>query len=106
MPVGREAHSMAREQVMGAAQKLRVGDGLQPGVDMGPVVSAAARDRLVGAITRGVSEGADPVLDGRSVQVPELPHGYFVGPTVLDGVSPEMSVYREELFGPVLSVSP
>jgi malonate-semialdehyde dehydrogenase (acetylating)/methylmalonate-semialdehyde dehydrogenase len=106
MPVGQDAHAMTREQMVGAAQKLKVGDGLQPGVEMGPVVSAAARDRIVGAVARGVQEGAQPVLDGRQVQVPDRPRGYFVGPTILDQVQPGMSVYGEEIFGPVVGMSP
>lgn len=105
LPVG-SAHEMARDAVVSAAQKLRVGDGLEPGVDMGPVVSAQARDRLFSAIEHAVQEGADPVLDGRQVQVADRPHGYFVGPTVLDQVRPSMRAYQEELFGPVLGVSP
>ncbi len=105
MPVG-GAHTQARDRIVEAARALRVGDGLEPGVDMGPVVSAAARDRLFGAIGRAVEEGAEPVLDGRQVRVPERPKGYFVGPTVLDRVRPDSATYREELFGPVLGVTP
>src|SRR5215213_2779450 len=67
LPVG-SAHAEARERIRDAAQKLRLGSGLEAGVDMGPVVSAAARDRLFGAITRAVEEGADPVLDGRTAR--------------------------------------
>ncbi|MBA2278631.1 MAG: aldehyde dehydrogenase family protein, partial [Chloroflexia bacterium] len=89
-----------------AASRLRLGDGLEPGVELGPVVSAAARDRIVAAITSGVDEGAEAVLDGRNAHVPERPKGYFVGPTLLDNVRPEMGVYREEIFGPVVGMSP
>src|SRR3954469_13909203 len=103
LPVG-SAHQTAREQVAQAARGLRLGSGLEAGVDMGPVVSAAARDRLFGAITRAVEEGADPVLDGRDAGVPALPNGYFVGPTVLDRVPADSQTYREELFGPVLGM--
>lgn len=105
LPVGR-AHTRARDRLVAAAKGLRLGDGLEPGVDMGPVVSAAARDRLVAAIGRAVEEGADPVLDGRRAHVPARPKGYFVGPTVLDRVMPGSATYGEELFGPVLGVSP
>jgi malonate-semialdehyde dehydrogenase (acetylating)/methylmalonate-semialdehyde dehydrogenase len=105
LPVG-SAHAAARDQIRAAAQKLKLGSGLEAGVDMGPVVSAAARDRLFGAITRAVEEGADPVLDGRTVRVPELPNGYFVGPTVLDNVPADSQTYKEELFGPVLGMTP
>ena len=105
LPVG-SAHAEARQRVAEAAATIRLGDGLEPGVDLGPVVSAAARDRIVAAIGAGVAEGAEAVLDGRNPSVPERPKGYFVGPTLLDGVRPEMGVYKEEIFGPVVGMSP
>jgi malonate-semialdehyde dehydrogenase (acetylating)/methylmalonate-semialdehyde dehydrogenase len=105
MPVA-GAHGKAVERVAGAAGKLRLGDGLEPGVELGPVVSAAARDRIFATIGHAVDEGATPVLDGRTAHVPDRPNGYFVGPTVLDQVQPNMRAYQEEIFGPVLSVSP
>jgi malonate-semialdehyde dehydrogenase (acetylating)/methylmalonate-semialdehyde dehydrogenase len=105
LPVG-TAHGRARDTIVSAARSLRVGDGLQPGVDMGPVVSAASRDRLFSAIGKAVDEGAEAVLDGRQVQVAERPNGYFVGPTVLDRVRSDSATYREELFGPVLGITP
>ncbi|MDQ3653778.1 MAG: aldehyde dehydrogenase family protein, partial [Chloroflexota bacterium] len=92
--------------IVEAATQLRVGDGLDPTVQLGPVVSAAARDRIFAAIDTGVREGAEAVLDGRQVQVVERPDGYFVGPTLLDGVHPGMSVYQQEIFGPVVGMSP
>jgi malonate-semialdehyde dehydrogenase (acetylating)/methylmalonate-semialdehyde dehydrogenase len=100
------ARNQAREHLSKAAAKLRLGNGLQPEVDMGPVVSAAARERIVSAITRGVAEGAEAVLDGRGVVVPECPRGYFVGPTILDAVQPGMHIYQEEIFGPVIAMTP
>ena len=75
-------------------------------VELGPVVSASAREGIVAAITHGIEEGAEAVLDGRTVQVPEYPRGYFVGPTILDQIQPEMRVYKEEIFGPVIGMSP
>jgi malonate-semialdehyde dehydrogenase (acetylating)/methylmalonate-semialdehyde dehydrogenase len=105
LPVG-QAHADARQQVKEAASKLRLGDGLEPGTELGPVVSAAARDRIMTAISDGVAEGAEPVLDGRNAHVPERPRGYFVGPTLLDSVRPDMKIYQEEIFGPVVSMSP
>ena len=105
LPVG-AAHEPARERVAEAARALRLGDGLEAGVDLGPVVSARARDRIVAAITDGVAEGAEAVVDGRGAHVPERPRGYFVGPTLLDGVRPEMRVYGQEIFGPVVGMTP
>lgn len=100
------AHEHARAQLVNAATKLRLGSGLQPGVEMGPVVSTAARERICSLIAQGITEGAVPTLDGRNVQVPEWPEGYFVGPTILDEVRPHMHIYQEEIFGPVVSVTP
>jgi malonate-semialdehyde dehydrogenase (acetylating)/methylmalonate-semialdehyde dehydrogenase len=87
-----------------AARELKLGDGLDETAGMGPVVNPEARQRILAAIDRGVQEGARLVLDGRSVTVPGRPRGCFLGPTVFDGVSPEMFVAREEVFGPVVSV--
>jgi malonate-semialdehyde dehydrogenase (acetylating)/methylmalonate-semialdehyde dehydrogenase len=105
MPVG-AAHEVTRARLTEAAAGLRLGNGLEPGVDMGPVVSAQARERIVAAITRGIEEGARATLDGRQVTVPAYPCGYFVGPTILDEVRPGMQVYREEIFGPVVGITP
>ena len=72
---------------------------------MGPVVTPEARDRIVGLI--GTRRGAGrrrSAVDGRGLRVPGHEDGFFVGPTVIDAVTPEMDVYREEIFGPVLSV--
>ncbi len=82
-----------------------MGYGLDPGVELGPVISAAARDRITGAIGEGEQSGARLLLDGRHVRVEGFEDGYFVGPTVFDQVTPEMRLAQEELFGPVLSVS-
>jgi malonate-semialdehyde dehydrogenase (acetylating) / methylmalonate-semialdehyde dehydrogenase len=86
------------------AQAVKVGPGRQPDSEMGPVVTAAAKERIVGLIGRGAEQGADLAVDGRGLAVPGHENGFFVGPTVIDRVSPEMDVYREEIFGPVLSV--
>lgn len=100
------AREAAVDAIAAAASGLRVGDGLEPGVDIGPVVSAGARDRIVSAIDLGISEGATAILDGRKLSVPERPDGYFVGPTVLDGVQPGTHTYTEEIFGPVVGMTP
>ena len=72
-------------------------------IEMGPVITCAARDRIVGLIDRGVDEGAALVVDGRKPSVsPGHDDGFFVGPTLFDHVTPEMAIYREEIFGPVL----
>jgi len=73
---------------------------------MGPVISAAHRERVVGYIDQGVAEGAKLVLDGRRKTVADRPGGYFLGPTLFDGVSPSMTIGRDEIFGPVASITP
>jgi malonate-semialdehyde dehydrogenase (acetylating)/methylmalonate-semialdehyde dehydrogenase len=84
------------------AGKLVVGPGDEDGVDVGPLIRDEHRSRVLEYIARGAAEGARVTTDGRSyVQRP----GYFVGPTVLDGVTSDMAVGREEIFGPVLSVA-
>jgi malonate-semialdehyde dehydrogenase (acetylating)/methylmalonate-semialdehyde dehydrogenase len=86
------------------ARAVKVGPGRDPESEMGPVVTAAARDRIVGLIGSGADQGATLAVDGRGFSVPGYEKGFFVGPTVIDDVRPEMDVYREEIFGPVLSV--
>lgn len=86
------------------ARQLKVGPGDAPGVEMGPVITSAQRDRIKAAIATGVSEGASIALDGRELEFTGSAEGFFVGPTIFDKVRTEMSVYREEIFGPVLSV--
>ena len=86
------------------AEKLVVGPGDRKGVDMGPVISAQHRDKIVGLIAGGVAQGATLVTDGRGIKVAGHKGGYFVGATLFDNVSTEMTIYREEIFGPVLIV--
>ncbi|MBI3471311.1 MAG: CoA-acylating methylmalonate-semialdehyde dehydrogenase, partial [Candidatus Solibacter usitatus] len=82
---------------------MSVGDGLQPGTEMGPLVTADHRTRVMGYIEKGVEEGAHLLCDGRELAL-EREDGFFVGPTIFDGVQPGMTIAREEIFGPVLSV--
>jgi len=82
---------------------LRVGDGAEAGTEMGPLVTAEHRARVLGYIEKGVAEGARPLVDGRERLHAEN-GGYFLGPTVFDDVTPDMTIAREEIFGPVLSV--
>jgi len=86
------------------AEKLVVGPGNRKGVDMGPVISAQHRDKIVGYIDSGVAQGAKLVTDGRGVKVAGHEKGFFVGPTLFDNVSTSMTIYQEEIFGPVLIV--
>jgi malonate-semialdehyde dehydrogenase (acetylating)/methylmalonate-semialdehyde dehydrogenase len=71
---------------------------------MGPLVTEAARQRVRSYVEKGIDEGARPVLDGREVSVEEYPNGFYLGPTVFVDVSPDMTIAKEEIFGPVASV--
>ncbi|WP_261540148.1 CoA-acylating methylmalonate-semialdehyde dehydrogenase [Burkholderia multivorans] len=86
------------------AKTLVVNAGNEPNTDLGPVVSRAAKDRVLRLIESGVREGATLVLDGRDVKVPGYESGNFIGPTIFANVTTEMEIYREEIFGPVLIV--
>jgi malonate-semialdehyde dehydrogenase (acetylating)/methylmalonate-semialdehyde dehydrogenase len=86
------------------ASELKLGSGLDETATLCPVINQEQRSRILEAIERGIAEGARLLLDGRGTSVPDLPQGCFVGPTVFGDVSPEMSVMREEIFGPVVSV--
>jgi acyl-CoA reductase-like NAD-dependent aldehyde dehydrogenase len=101
-----EAHDRLMPVLTEATESLVVGDGIEDGTEVGPVVSCAARDRVKGWIDRGVEDGATLVVDGRGVGGDGVldPDGAFVGPTILDDVTPDMVIAQEEVFGPVLSI--
>ncbi|MGH3384402.1 MAG: CoA-acylating methylmalonate-semialdehyde dehydrogenase [Nocardioidaceae bacterium] len=92
------------EAVNAKANEVVVGSGRDAASEMGPVVTPEARDRIIGLIDAGEKQGGRVTVDGRSLVVPGFEQGFFVGPTVVDEVTPEMDVYSEEVFGPVLSV--
>ncbi|HET7736277.1 MAG TPA: CoA-acylating methylmalonate-semialdehyde dehydrogenase [Nocardioidaceae bacterium] len=99
-----EAGNRIVEAVNERARSVKVGPGREPESEMGPVVTKAAQERIVGLVGTGEAQGATVTVDGRGCVVPGHEEGFFVGPTVIDQVTPEMDVYREEIFGPVLSV--
>ena len=94
------------ERIIEASKKMKVGSALQPGIDFGPVISAQAKERIERYIAIGVNEDkADLVMDGRNPAVPdEIKNGYYVGPTIFTNVTPDMTIVKEEIFGPVVSV--
>jgi malonate-semialdehyde dehydrogenase (acetylating)/methylmalonate-semialdehyde dehydrogenase len=96
-----EAHDRLREALPRAAAQLRVGDGREDGVDVGPLVSAHACARVRGHVDRAVAAGAELLLDGRE---PGVEGDAFHGPTILDGVDVEMEIWTDEVFGPVLAL--
>ncbi|HET7326606.1 MAG TPA: CoA-acylating methylmalonate-semialdehyde dehydrogenase [Nocardioidaceae bacterium] len=99
-PVGDELVAKIRERI----DRLHVGDGMRDGCDMGPLITAEHRDRVASYLAAGVDAGATLATDGRGHQVDGDADGFWLGPSLLDHVSPDMSVYTDEIFGPVLSV--
>lgn len=102
VPVGDIADELV-EKIRKRILELRVGPSSDPSSEMGPVISRAAQDRINGLIGTAAEQGADVVVDGRKANLPKS--GFFVGPTLIDGVTPGMDVYDQEIFGPVLVVS-
>jgi len=103
VPVGNVCGPLI-EKFVEAASKIEIGCGLDENVELGPVVTHAARDRIVGLINRGIDEGATLLLDGRDIRVEGYPGGAFVGPTIFDNVTADMTIAREEIFGPVACI--
>jgi malonate-semialdehyde dehydrogenase (acetylating)/methylmalonate-semialdehyde dehydrogenase len=95
------AEKQFRDAITQAAAALKVGPGLDDGVQMGPVISSQSKERIEGLIAKGASEGARVLLDGRKGNGSK---GYFVHPTVIDGVQPSSELSRTEIFGPVISL--
>jgi malonate-semialdehyde dehydrogenase (acetylating)/methylmalonate-semialdehyde dehydrogenase len=100
-----DVYAPLRDKLVAAASALKVGDGLDESVQMGPVVTRKSLDRILGYVESGVKEGAKLLLDGRKVKVDGRPNGYFIGPTIFDGVRPDMTIAKEEIFGPVLGIA-
>jgi malonate-semialdehyde dehydrogenase (acetylating)/methylmalonate-semialdehyde dehydrogenase len=94
-----------KEKFVAAAKGLRVGNGLDAMTQMGPVISAAHKERVLGYIEKGLDEGAKLILDGRGVQVEGHANGFFIAPTVFDEVTPDMTIAKEEIFGPVVPIT-
>lgn len=99
------AYAKLKEQILARARTVRVGEGHTPGVTMGPLISAKHKERVLAYIDTGIKEGAKLLLDGRNCTVDGFPKGHFIGPTVFADVTPSMTIGREEIFGPVLSLS-
>ncbi len=97
-----DAYGRIKERLVAETRKLKVGDGMEPGVTMGPLITRQHREKVLGYIEKGLAEGATLLLDGRDYRDPDRPEGYFLGPSIFDNVTPEMTIAREEIFGPVL----
>ena len=104
LPVGKAVERLL-PPLIEAARAIRVGPTDRPTQpDMGPVITAQHRDRVLGLVASGEKEGAKVVCDGRSVKITEAPNGFYVGATIVDNVQTNMTLAREEVFGPVLNV--
>jgi malonate-semialdehyde dehydrogenase (acetylating)/methylmalonate-semialdehyde dehydrogenase len=103
MPVG-EARETFTPRMLDAAAARRVGDGLEPGVEMGPVITAESRQRITGLIEAGVAEGGRLLVDGRP-GLPDRPHGHFLRPTIIETRQADTRIATTEIFGPVLALS-
>jgi malonate-semialdehyde dehydrogenase (acetylating)/methylmalonate-semialdehyde dehydrogenase len=90
------------EKVRERVARLKVGDGMTPDVEMGPLVTAQHRAKVSGYVESGIEDGAELVIDGRELKVDGHEDGFFLGPCMFDRVTPEMAIYRDEIFGPVL----
>jgi malonate-semialdehyde dehydrogenase (acetylating)/methylmalonate-semialdehyde dehydrogenase len=98
-PIGDELVQKIQERM----HKLKTGDGTK-GTDMGPLVTKVHRDKVASYVEAGVKEGAKLVEDGRNSAIDGASDGFWLGPTLFDHVQPSMSIYKDEIFGPVLSV--
>jgi malonate-semialdehyde dehydrogenase (acetylating)/methylmalonate-semialdehyde dehydrogenase len=104
VPVGEKTADKLIEKLIPRIEKLKVGPYTAgEDVDFGPVITAQARDRINGLIGSGVDQGAKLVIDGRGIKIQGYENGFFVGPSLFDNVTPDMEIYKQEIFGPVLS---
>ena len=99
-----EIHEPLKELLMEKAKMIKVGNGLEEGIHMGPLISEKAKEKVIGYIDKGIEEGAKILLDGRNITVKDYPNGFFVGPTIFDEVTPQMVIANDEIFGPVMAL--
>jgi len=99
-----DVYEPLKDRLVESAARIKVGDGLDETVQMGPVVSQKALVRILGYVDKGLEEGARLILDGRGIKVEGYPNGYFIGPTIFTDVTPEMTIAQDEIFGPVLGI--
>src|SRR5690606_14563845 len=104
VPVGKNTADALIAKLKPRVEALKIGPATDPDAQMGPIVTKAARDKIHAYIDSGVTEGAELVVDGRGFKLQGYENGYFIGGTLFDHVKPNMKIYREEIFGPVLSV--
>ncbi|MFK4794999.1 aldehyde dehydrogenase family protein, partial [Sphingobium sp. ZW T5_29] len=104
VPVGKETADALVAKLKPRVESLKIGPATDKDAEMGPVVTKMHRDKILGYIDSGVEQGAELVVDGRGFTLQGYEGGYYVGGTLFDNVTPDMTIYKEEIFGPVLSV--
>ncbi|MCW4116061.1 CoA-acylating methylmalonate-semialdehyde dehydrogenase [Aurantimonas sp. MSK8Z-1] len=104
VPVGEATANALMDKLIPKVESLKIGPYTDAGADYGPVVTKAAQEKILGLIDRGIEEGADLAVDGRAFRMQGYEDGFYVGACLFDRVTPEMEIYRQEIFGPVLSV--
>ncbi len=104
VPVGKDTADALVAKLKPRVESLKIGPATDKDAEMGPVVTKMHRDKILGYIDSGVEQGADLVVDGRGFKLQGYEGGYYVGGTLFDNVTPDMTIYKEEIFGPVLSV--
>lgn len=92
------------EKIIRAAKAKKTGNGMTPGVEMGPVITKESKERIEKLIQKGLDDGARLLLDGRKINIPGFEDGNFIGPTIFGNVNRESEIYKTEIFGPVLSI--
>jgi malonate-semialdehyde dehydrogenase (acetylating)/methylmalonate-semialdehyde dehydrogenase len=97
-----DAYAPVRDGLLAAARRIQVGNGMDPGVTMGPLITRQHREKVAAYVETGLKEGAKLILDGRGYRNEKHPQGYWLGPCIFDEVKPDMVIAREEIFGPVL----
>lgn len=105
LTVGKDAHDKLVAHILDYAKTLKIGDGSKDGVHVGPVISKKSQERILQLIDNAEKQGAKVLIDGRKAPAGTHPEGFFIGPTLLDGVTPDMEIAREEIFGPVLCLA-
>jgi malonate-semialdehyde dehydrogenase (acetylating)/methylmalonate-semialdehyde dehydrogenase len=104
VPVGEGTAERFLEKMLPAIEKMKVGVSEDPDADYGPVVTGVHRDSIKAQVTKAVEEGADLLVDGREFELQGYEDGFFIGPSLLDNVTPDMETYQDEIFGPVLQI--
>ena len=104
--VGKQVANKTVDALKEASENLRIGPGLSDDLDphLGPLITQDHKNKVTNYIATGIQEGAQLIVDGRNAKITNAGNGYFLGPTIFDFVEPSMTLYRDEIFGPILSI--